>query len=217
MELQFDKIDCPECFVNIDLVATISYNYKLDVREIVAKEGGRLVAITKEVIDMIFILNVNVYWPINPKELVKEYKNHERLYRDKILAFRPIHLKRDERTLTSKDVAPCNINLFVGYFRHTYYVLCQIYGVDAQSMIPNQMLVLCMDIQNRDINKPFNYANILAEGLHKSLCDLKKGPSFNFNYYYILMHILMYNLGFKVWYSYLKVVPVLRCESLPIQ
>lgn len=59
----------PNVYVNIELVVAISNNYRLDTREIVAKEGGRLTAITKEVTDEVFMVNPKLYWAINPKEL----------------------------------------------------------------------------------------------------------------------------------------------------
>lgn len=199
--------------MNIEFLMAIAQNYRLDVKQVVAKEGGKLRAITKEVIDEVFMLNPNLDCPINPEELEREYKNNERLYREKLASFRPIGLKGDERPLTSKEVSPDNTSLFASYFTNTYYALCQVCGVDARSMIPHWMFVICMDIQDIDINGPFDYTSLVPDGLHKALYELKVKPSLNFRYYSLLLHIFLYK-GLKVWHPNLNVSPILSGESL---
>lgn len=100
-----------------------------------------------DVIDEVFILNPNMDWPINPKELERKNKSNKGLYRDNLAYFKSKGLTTDKRQLTSKQVALYNVNLFLGYFKDTYYALCQILClVDARNMIRNWMLVLCVEI-----------------------------------------------------------------------
>lgn len=140
------RLVVPNVFVNVDLIRSIAKNYRHGVREIVSKDGGRLVALTKKTIEEIFILDERANWPLNEVELAKEYKSHEGLYRSIILAFKLGHLTRDENALTLRDQSPFNIDLFAGYFKDTYHALCQVFSVYVESFIPNWMLFLCMDI-----------------------------------------------------------------------
>lgn len=52
--------------------------------------------------------------------------------------------------------------------------MCQVCATDAHRIIPKWMLVLCMDIQNRDINRPFDYATLVIEGLHNALYQFER-------------------------------------------
>lgn len=97
-----------------------------------AKDIRRLVAITKEVIEEVFMINVNTDLSINEEDLEKEYTTHESLYRRNFFAFRSTHLERDKKYLTPRDIAPYNIDLFARPFKDTYHAPCQVYGVDAQ-------------------------------------------------------------------------------------
>lgn len=153
---------------------------------------------------------------INPWELEEEYKKNEKLYREKLASFRPKGTKRYERKLTYRQVAPYNIDLFARYFIDTYYAMCQVCVADAGSMIPNWMLVLCIDILDKDINRHFDYASLVAEGLHNALCNFKMGKSSNFKYYSLLMHIFVYK-GRRIWHLDLKLKLVIGGEPLSIQ
>lgn len=93
------------------------------------------------------------------------------MYRRKLASFRPPRIKGDDRRLTPQQIAPYNVDLFASYFTYAYHALYQVCVVDARDLIPNWMLVICMDIQSRDINRTFDFAFVVAEGLHNSLCD----------------------------------------------
>lgn len=63
------RLVVPNIYVNIELITTIAKNYKPNTREIVANEGDRLTKITRDVINEVFMLNPNMNWAIDPKEL----------------------------------------------------------------------------------------------------------------------------------------------------
>lgn len=157
-------------------------------------EGGKLTEITRDVINKKIMLNPNTNWAIDPQELHIEYKENELIYKRKLASFRAPHIKGDDRKLTPQKTSPYNTYLFINYFVDTYYALCQVCVADARNLISNWMLMICMDIQSKDINRPCNYASLVTEGLHNALCDFKMGKSIVFRYYSLLMHIFLYKV-----------------------
>lgn len=169
-----------------------------------------------DVINEVCMINPSTNWAIDPKELDGEYKKNETLYRRRLAYFRPQKVNGDDRKLTPYHFSPYSTNLFVKYFTDTYHSLCQVCAEDANDMIPNRMLVICMDIKNRYINRPFDYASLVVEGLHNALFEFKAKKSINFKYYYLLMHIFVYK-GLKVWYPDLQITTTIGGEPLPVQ
>lgn len=92
------------------------------------------------------MLNERNIQPLDIDELAREFKSHDRLYRSRVLIFKPKHLIRYEKNLTPKDQPPYYVDLFADYFKDTYFSLCQVYGLDLKLFIPNWTLMLCMDI-----------------------------------------------------------------------
>lgn len=206
----------PNVFVNIDVVRAIARRYKEGTREILSHDEGRLGIINKKILEDVFMLDERKSWPLNVDELSGKFKSHDRIYRSRVPAFRPTHLIRDEKALTLMDQPPYSIYLFVSYLNDTYFSLCQVLGLDAKLIIPNWMLVLCMDIQRGDHDRDFDCESLLSNKLHDTICQFRVGPSMHFKNYSILMHILSFD-GLKVCHEVLKARPMVEGEFLPIQ
>lgn len=159
------------------------------------------------------MLNPNMDWAMNPQRLEAEYQKNERLYIGNLTSFKIVEIKGDERKLTPQQTTPYSTDLFDGYFIDTYYALCQVCAKDARDLIPNCMLVICMDIRRRDINRPFYFDSLVAVGLHNALYGLKDVKSSSFKYYSLLMHIFLYK-GLKVWHPNLQIITVVKGEQL---
>lgn len=201
----------PNVYVNTKLIAAIATNYKPITREIIASESGKLTKINKDVTNKVFMLNPNFDWDINIDELKLEYDKNKHIYKKKLVQFLHPRFKGEERQLISKKTTSYSVDLFAGYFvDHALYQVCV---VNARDLIPTLMLMVCMDIQNMDINKPFDYASVVAESLHNALSDFKIGKSNIVRYYSLLMHIFLYK-GLKVWHPDLKIITKIRGEPL---
>lgn len=63
------------------------------------------------------------------------------------------------------------MDLFENYFVNTYYALCKVLDIDVKLLAHLMMMVI--DMQNRNLNRNLHYAKIILDGIHRELMAIK--------------------------------------------
>lgn len=193
--LGLGKLVMPNVFVNVEIIKQLAATYNPDTRFLFTLGGQSLLPLNRDQICKVFQLDPNAQLPIDLGVLRREYERNRDSYRVRWLpCFRPRGSRRELQRFGKGDLETFAYDIVDPYFQKTYFSLLQIFGMDSKIHIPITLMVLAVDIQSRDVNRPYDFVRYATNQLHKSLYAIKKDffGAMHFRQYSLLLHLILY-------------------------
>lgn len=186
------KLVVPNVFINVDIMIELPRNYETPTQTICDASGQPLLPITRDYASRIFDLYLTYDKLIDAVHLENEYSKLEVVYKRWRL---PIHRPRKEDNLQifeEDGKPPFSADQFEEYFKNTYYVICQVFGMEAKPFMDITPMVLVVDIQTLDA-RPFDYVSYIVDKIDHSLGAIKnKLNEVYFRHNSFLMHMFLH-------------------------
>jgi hypothetical protein len=192
-DLNMAKLIVPDIYVDIGLIRELAKNYCPVARVIRKKNKETLVSIDRRSVAEVFGITGALCTDIDLTKIKADYAKREHLIKKYEM---PKFMPRVDRKLVKipdNFKPPFDLSVFHHYVKCTAYGVSRVLGLDGDSTVSEEILMIAMNIQHPEVNTDYDYVGYIVEAIHDGLVETQSdNPKPTFKHYSHLMYMILY-------------------------